>query len=166
MKKKTTAYKLVLWVLFGFAFISTIHAIVEALIFCYLHYGLSNGFLDIHFQYYIPAFSILMTFVLSILTILSIKKKLVNFDIEQSKLPWFLFFIFTTIAISNSIITKQLSDQKVMLLFDDLSKSEYLGQLNLVNIFNTIKLSSLGSQWLIVILFVMATLFLKKTSKF
>lgn len=165
MKQKQTNYKIVFWVLFGYSLISAVHAIIEALIYCYFHYGLSDGFIEIHFQYYIPAFSGIVTFIFSIFTMLVLKKKITTIKIESSKLPWFLFFIFTVIAIVTKPIAQLWSDNKIMMLYDDLSKSEYLSQLNLLKIFNTIKYSSIGSQWLLIFLLVIYVLYLNRKSK-
>lgn len=159
MKQKHTSYKPILWLLFGFVLISAVHAIIETLIYCYLHYGLSDGFLDIHFQYYIPAFSVGITFIFGVIVAIILRKK-----IETTKVPWFLFLILTLIAAIIKPLVHIWSDNGVMRLYDDLSKSEYLSELNLVTIFNTVKYSSIGSLWFLFILLAFYFLFLNRNS--
>ena len=165
MKQKPTIYKLILWVLFGFALISALQAVIETLIYSYFHYGLSDGFIEFHFLYYIPAFSIVITFLFSIFTILILKKKVTTFKIETSKLPWFLFFILTVIAGSLKPLTHLWSDNKIILLYDDLSKSQYLSELSFLKIFNVITYSSIGSQWFLFMLLVVNFLYLNRKSR-
>ncbi|WP_178987869.1 hypothetical protein [Winogradskyella schleiferi] len=165
MKQKQSIYNPILWVLFGFALISAVHAIIETLIYGYFHYGLSDGFIDIHFRYYIPAFSLVTTFIFSIITMLILKKKITTLKIETSKLPWLTFVSLIIIASIAKPLVQIWSDNKVMSLYDDLSKTEYLSRLNLVNIFNTIEYSSIGSLWLLFLLLVVYFLYLNRRSK-
>lgn len=165
MKQKPTKYKPVLWVLYAFVLISAVHAIIDVLIYFYFHYGLTNGFINFHFKYYIPAFSIGVTFIFSIFTMLILKKTITPLKIETSKLPWVLFFILTVIAAIIKPLTHVWSDNKIMMLYEDLSKSEYLSHLNLVKIFNTITYSSIGAQWFLFMLLLVYFLFLNRKSR-
>ena len=163
---KTTIYKTMLLVLFGFVFIYAIHSILVALIYLYFHYGLSDRFLNIHFQYYLPAFTLAFTFVFSLLSVwLIVRKKEEIIDIEYLKLPWFLCIITLLIAIVLKPITYKVSGHKLMLLYEDLSKFEYMSKLNFDSIFKTINYSELGSLWFLLLLLFMSFFYLNKKAK-
>ncbi len=165
MKQKQSIYTSILWVLFGFALISAVHSLIVVCIYVYFHYGLFDGFLDIHFQYYIPAYSLGVTFLLGLIISFLLKKKISTLSISATKLPWLLFMILVIIAAVVKPVIEIWSDKNIMLLYDDLSKSEYLSRLNLVKIDNTIKYSSIGALWLLFILLLVIFLFLNRKSK-
>ncbi|BAO74456.1 hypothetical protein [Winogradskyella sp. PG-2] len=163
---KTTIYKIILWILFGFIFISAVHAIIESLIYVYLHYGFSDKFLDIHFQYYTPAFTFILTFIFSLIILLYVRKKVSKkINLEDLKYPWILSVISLIIAIVLKPIALRVSDKKLMLLYEDLSKVDYMSRLDFNTIFDAVNYSSYGSKWLLVILLIIGFLYLIKKSK-
>ncbi|WP_299100962.1 hypothetical protein [uncultured Winogradskyella sp.] len=162
MKQKSTIYKPILWLIFDFTLISALSAIMEIFIYGYFHYGLSHGFINIHFQYYVPAFSIVIAVIFSVISILLLKKKISSIKLKSSRFPWLLFVLLSIFAAITKPLVQNWSDKKVMLLYDDLSKADYLSQLNFVKIFNTINYSSIGALWLLVILLVCYVWFLNR----
>ncbi len=163
---KRTIYKTILLVLFGFVFINAIHSIIVALTYFYFHYGLSDRFLNIHFQYYVPAFALVITFAFSlIIVLLFVKKKHKTVEIEHLKLPWLLFMASLLTAIVLKPIIHKISDNKIMLLYEDLSKFEYMSKLNFDSIFKTLNYSDLGSKWFLFLLLFICFLYLNKKAK-
>jgi uncharacterized membrane protein len=165
MKQNLSTYKIILWILFGFAVLNTANTIIKSIIYGYFHYGLSDGFLEIHFNYYVPAFSFIITFIFSFLVITFLNQKLKIWQSESSKFPaiWFLILVIIGFTIEPFILI--ISDQKIKVLFEDLSKSEYLGKLNFDTIFNCIDYSVFGSKGLLFILILSYSIFMLKKEK-
>lgn len=157
-------YKIIQWVLFGYAVLSIINIVIKILLHFYFHYGLNDGFIEIHFNYYLPLFCFFITSLFSVITFIFIKKKFTKWY-NNSPQFYFLWFLILTIAgIVIDPLIQITSDDKLSVLFNNFAKSEYLSLLNFDVIFNTLNYCIIGSKWTLP-LFVFILLFFDKKRK-
>ncbi|WP_296381288.1 hypothetical protein [Winogradskyella sp.] len=161
MKQTKSFFKLIPWLLLGFVLLKATHVFLEILINIYLIYGFSDGFVLIHFKYYLPIFSFSVTLITSIILILLLNNKWRFWGLNMSKLSTLWFILLTIITIIAQPIIQFIFDEKFKLLYNDLSKSEYLSNLNLDAIFTIKDYCLYGSEWLL-FLFIATYYILKK----
>lgn len=150
MNAKQSTYKLIIWMLYSFVLFGAVTTLVKALIYLYFHYGLTDGFVDIHFTYYIPAFSIVVALVFCIVLVVFLQKHLTKWYIKKDQFPAVWFLIFLVICLTDPVI-KGISNIKISTLYDDLSQFEYLSERNFELLFNILDLSVFGSRWFLCI---------------
>lgn len=166
MNQKKSTYNTIILILFGVALFSATNVIIKSLIHFYFHYGLSHRFVEIHFNYYVPAFSFVATLIFSFLTYILLKKKLQKWQNGQNQYPIVWILILIIIAIVTDPFIQIVSDKKLNLLYEDLSRYDYLSRLNFDIIFNAIDYSVYGSKWLVFIfVFIFCLYELRKQNK-
>lgn len=152
MSTKEKIPKKLLWILFGFIIISIGQSCIETFIYTYSYYGFNNDFLEIHFKYYVPAFSAVVLLITSFATIYFLKKMLTKSLKVDLKFPTSALILLTVFSICISFFPKFIFDEQFEQLYSDYSKFNYLSDLDIDLVFKSIETSIFVSTWMIVLL--------------
>lgn len=144
----------ILSMLYGFVLITAVISMLEAAVFAYMHYGLENGYMIRRFTYYIPCFAIIIYGITALFLVIIANRNLVRN--RPFKLPKFTLFLLIIIAIGFQYYTERVSDWHLSVLFDDLSKTEYMSSVNFGRLFEVVEYTTLILRWFFI---VMALLF-------
>lgn len=142
---KTSHYTSIIWMLYGFVFISAITAMLEAAVYAYMHYGLENGYMIRRFSYYIPCFACIL-YGITALIMVFISNRMIKQN-KSLKLPKISFIVCMIIAISFQLLTESVSDWHLGVLFDDLSKAEYMSSVNFGKLFDVVNYTTFTLHW-------------------
>lgn len=148
---KTQSLKILVWILFGFVFLTAVTSLLNVLIYAYMHYGFSDEFYLIHFKYYIPAFSVLIYGIVAMLLILFIRKKTKKnllTDYKISKIGWFILII---LAIFLEPLTQIISDRQLENNLNDPSQTLHMSSLDIEAIFEIVDYSIRISKWTMIL---------------
>jgi hypothetical protein len=165
LSKTLKPYQLIIWILFVYVLISAATTITKALIYLFFHYGLNNGFIEIHFRYYLPLFGFSITIICSVIVFTILRRYLLRWQWDNSKPPIVLFLLFFLISITDPLL-KKTSDKSFHSLFDDLSKTDYLSERNFDTIFSSLEFCLFGIQWVLIALLLFFSLYLLKVNKY
>ncbi|MDG5491388.1 hypothetical protein [Psychroserpens sp. SPM9] len=146
---KAQHYTYLLWLLFGFVSVSALTHLLEALVYVYMHYGLTHEYTNRRFSFYIPLFAMIiygitLLFIGFILNE-NIKKK------KALKLPKTGFLLVLIIAIALDFYTVKASDYHLKLLFDDKAMTEYMSTVNFGNLFDVVHYTVFALNWFVII---------------
>lgn len=160
---KSSHYTSILWMIYGFVLIMAITAVLEAAVYAYMHYGLVNGYMTRRFSYYIPCFSSIIYSVTTMLLVFLANRKLKRS--QPLKLPKILIVVCIIVAIGFQFFTEKVSDWHLSVLFDDLSKTEYMSSVNFGKLFDIIENTTLILRWVCIVMALLFFLYQLKTVK-
>lgn len=153
----------ILWMLYGFVVLTAILSVLEASVYAYMHYGLTNGYMIRRFSYYIPCFAGFI-YGLTAIIMVFISNRKTKRSIPIS-LPKVSFIIGILIAMTFQIFTERVSDWHLNVLFDDLSKAEYMSSVQFGQLFDIVEQTTFVLRWLFIIIALLFLLYRSSKSK-
>lgn len=155
-------YASILWILYGFVLLTAIFSVLEAAVYTYMHYGLVNGYMIRRFSYYIPCFAFIVYGITAVLLVLAANRKSKRH--KPLTLPKLSLIICIIVAISFQYYTERISDWHLTVLFDDLSKAEYMSSVSFGKLFAIVEHTTLILRWAFIIFAIIFFSFKLKTS--
>lgn len=156
-------YSSLSFMLYGFVVITAIVSILETAVFAYMHYGLEHGYRIRRFSYYIPCFAIITYGVTAVLLALIAKRK--SRTGIAPTIPKLTLILCLIIAIFLQFYTERISDWHLSILFDDLSKTEYMSSVNFGKLFDIVEYTTLILRWAFIIFGLAFFSYMLKTDK-